>query len=83
MSYDRGRSTSDQILDYIKQGFHEGNIRDVVFTSREGKVTRVPLTIVVVAVLLVPPLLVVVAILALAQGYSISIQMNRDSNGSR
>ncbi|HEX6506388.1 MAG TPA: DUF4342 domain-containing protein [Chloroflexota bacterium] len=81
MSNDRGRSTTDQLVDFIKQVIHEGNIRDVVFTGEGGRTTCIPLTIAVVAVLIFPPLLFIALLLVFAQSYSISIQNREDTNG--
>lgn len=71
--------SGSDLLDKIKELFHQGNIRHIIIRNESGKtLIELPLTIGVLGVALIPAYAAVAAIAALAVKCSIEVKTTQD-----
>ena len=71
--------SGSDLLDKLKELFHQGNIRHIIIRNESGKtLIELPLTIGVLGVALIPAYAVVAAIAALAVKCTIEVKTSED-----
>ena len=64
----------DQLVDFVKKVFHEGNIRRIIIKDGKGKIyMEIPVTIGVVGFLIAPILIAVSALAAMVGAFEVEI----------
>ena len=73
--------SGSELLEKIKELFHQGNIRHIIIRNESGKtLIELPLTMGVLGVALIPAYAAVAAIAALAVKCSIEVKTTQDPN---
>jgi repressor of nif and glnA expression len=73
--------SGSDLLDKIRELFHQGNIRHIIIRNESGKtLIELPLTIGVLGVALIPAYAAVAAIAALAVKCSIEVKTTQDQD---
>jgi hypothetical protein len=77
--FEEFRVTGGEILDKIKEIFHEGNVRRIILKDEKGKTfMEIPLTVGVVGAIFAPVLAAVGAVAALASNLTIVVERVAD-----
>jgi hypothetical protein len=77
--FEEFRVTGGEILDKIKEIFHEGNVRRIILKDEKGRTfMEIPLTIGVVGAIVAPVLAAVGAVAALASNLTIVVEKVAD-----
>lgn len=77
--FEEFRVTGGEILDKIKEIFHEGNVRRIILKDEKGKTfMEIPLTVGVVGAIVAPVLAAVGAVAALASNLTIVVEKVAD-----
>jgi len=72
--------SSEDLIQKVKELFHEGNVRRITIKSEEGKtLLDIPVTVGVIGIVLVPWLAAIGAIAALATNCTIVVQRQKIS----
>lgn len=70
--------SSDDLVERVKELFHEGNVRRIIVKNEEGKtLLEIPVTVGVIGIVLVPWLAAIGAIAALATNCTIVVQRQK------
>ena len=70
--------SSEDLIQKVKELFHEGNVRRITIKSEEGKtLLDIPVTVGVIGIVLVPWLAAIGAIAALATNCTIVVQRQK------
>jgi len=70
--------SSEDLVQKVKELFHEGNVRRITIKSEEGKtLLDIPVTVGVIGIVLVPWLAAIGAIAALATNCTIVVQRQK------
>ena len=73
--------SGSDLLDKVKELFHQGNIRHIIIKNEAGKtLIELPLTIGILGVALIPAYAAVAAIAALAVKCSIEVKTTQDQD---
>ena len=73
--------SGSDLLDKLKELFHQGNIRHIIIRNESGKtLIELPLTIGILGVALIPAYAAVAAIAALAVKCSIEVKTSEDQD---
>jgi hypothetical protein len=77
--FEEFRVTGGEILDKIKEIFHEGNVRRIILKDEKGRTfMEIPLTVGVVGAIFAPVLAAVGAVAALASNLTIVVERVAD-----
>lgn len=64
----------DQLVDFVKEVIHEGNVRRIIIRDSKGKIfAELPVTIGIIGFLIAPLLIAVAAVAAMVEVFEVEI----------